>query len=93
MIFYKKVTTEQAIQMATSHLANDITSLSSKKDSALSTFRRTATELNSINDALKTKLCNLDELSSFIQEQQNAANQMIHDNDAVRSRILEIIGE
>jgi hypothetical protein len=93
MIFGKKVTTEDAIKMATSHLANDITGLSSRKDSALSTFRRTATELSSINDALKTKLCNLDELSSFIQEQQNAANQMIHDNDAVRSRILEIIGE
>ena len=90
---FRKVTTEEAIAVATTHLADDITALSARKDNALSTFRRTANELAAINDGLRIKQGNLQELAAFIQEQENAASKMMADNDAVRSRILEIIGE
>ena len=93
MGFRKVITTEEAIANATTHLAEDITALSARKDNALSTFRRTANELAAINDGLRIKQGNLQELAAFIQEQENATSKMMADNDAVRSRILEIIGE
>ena len=89
----RKYTTEAAIKLATNQLTNDINGLSTQRDNALSMFRQTAVQLNSINDGLRTKLGNLSELEDFIQSQKNCANKMISDNEAVRQHILEIIGE
>ena len=85
--------TPQAIKFATSRLAGDITSLSAQKEDALSTFRRTAVQLENINNNLRIKTGELSELAIFIEEQKNVANKMMEDNDKVRGRILEIIGE
>lgn len=89
----KKYTTEQTIQMATDHLANDIVTLSAKRENALNTFRATANELYDVNTGLQEKVASFEALSQFIAEKRAATEQMIEDNAAVRSRILEIIGE
>lgn len=86
-------TTEKVIEMATSTLAGDINGLSAQRECALSAFRQTATDLDNINSGLRQKLGNLEALTAFINEQSELANQMIGDNDKVRTRILDIIGE
>ncbi len=92
-LFNTTVSTDVAIQKATTSLAGDIKDLSAQRDDALSTFRATAVRLSTINEGLAVKKGNLNELAAFIQEQSMAADKMISDNEAVRSRILEIIGE
>ncbi len=89
----RKQTTESIIKLATTKLSSDINGLSMQKDNALSAFRKTAVELDTINDGLRTKLGNLSELESFIQSQRTSADKMIADNEAIRQRILDIIGE
>lgn len=90
---FNLIPTELAIRSATAHLAGDISFLSGRKDKALSSFRKTARDLETINTGLAVRKANLHELALFIQEQESAADQMIADNTAVRGRILDIIGE
>lgn len=89
----KKYTTEQTIQMATDNLTGDIVALTTKRENALNTFRATANELYDVNTSLQQKVASFEALSQFIAEKRAATEQMIEDNAAVRSRILEIIGE
>ncbi len=84
---------EQALELATSTLAGDINGLSAQREFALSAFRQTATDLDNINSGLREKISNLETLTAFITEQSATVSQMIGDNDKVRTRILEIIGE
>ena len=90
---FKKETTEHVINTATARLSGDIAGLANRRESALSSFRRTANELQSINEGLKVKQGHLRELAAFIEAQEGATEKMMSDNEAVRSRILEIIGE
>ena len=85
--------TPQAIKFATSRLAGDITSLSAQKEDALSTFRRTAVQLENINNDLRIKMNDLSDLTMFIEEQKCMAAKMMEDNEKVRNRIIDIIGE
>lgn len=87
------VTTEQIVQSTTNKLASDITALSARKAKALSMFRQTAEELSVVNGGLQQSLDTLSGLQSFINEQTASTNKMIADNEAVRSKILDIIGE
>ena len=86
-------TTEEAINAATDRLASDITTLADKRDVALSAFRQAATDLDNINSGLRDKINKLNDLAAFIDSQRSTASQIIEDNDKVRKRILEIIGE
>lgn len=89
----KVQTTNDVFSQATASLDRDIERLGTKRHMALNSFRETARDLAEVSDSLREKVTKLDELESFINSQRSAANQMISDNDAVRQRILEIIGE
>lgn len=89
----RKFTTEQSIKMASDKIAGDISSLLGRKEMAVSSFRRTANDLTIINSALGEKKAVLSELKEFIETQEAQATQMIADNESVRAKILDIIGE
>lgn len=86
-------TTEEAISAATDRLTSDITTLAGKRDVALSAFRQAATDLDNINSGLRDKINKFNDLAAFIDSQRSTASQIIEDNDKVRKRILDIIGE
>ncbi len=86
-------TTEQIVQNATTKISSDISTLSARKNNALNVFRQTANELAAVNEGLSKSLDNLSGLQAFINEQSAATTKMMEDNDSVRARILEIIGE
>lgn len=77
----------------TDRLASDITTLAGKRDVALSAFRQAATDLDNINSGLRDKINKFNDLTAFIDSQRSTASQIIEDNDKVRKRILDIIGE
>lgn len=86
-------TTEEAINVATNQLTSEITALADKRDAALGTFRQVAIDLDNINSGLRDKINKLNDLTAFIHSQHSIALQIIEDNDKVRKRILDIIGE
>lgn len=86
-------TTEEAINAATDRLASNITTLAGKRDVALSAFRQAATDLDNINSGLRDNINKFNDLTAFIDSQRSTALQIIEDNDKVRKRILDIIGE
>ena len=88
----KKVTTQQAIDMAAQKLAADITLLGTQKEDALAGFRGLVSNLETINSAASKKIESLAVLAGFIAEQTETAEQIISDNEKVRGKILEILG-
>lgn len=83
----------KVIQGATDRISVDILDLTEEKEDTLSLFRATANKLGKINEELTEKSEDLKALSVFIKEQDAATQLMISDNEAVRSKILEIIGK
>ena len=79
--------------MAINRLADDIIILNSRKESAISSFRRTANELGSINEQLSSRNQFYDSLVEIVIDQKRQTEKMMSDNDNVRKKILEIIGE
>lgn len=89
----RKITSEQAISIVTTKLAGDISNLSTQQTKAVNTFRETVNELEANNVALRTSVENFNNLMSFIQEKKAEAERMIVNNESVRQKILDIIGE
>lgn len=89
----KRATTEQILNAATTKLAGDIAALSARKDSAVGVFRKTLSELDSVNDGLKSSIEKFDNLAAFITEQKAVAEAKVSDNEKIRAKIVEIIGE
>lgn len=89
----RKFNVEQAVEMTVGKISDDILSLSNQRDNAVSTFRRTAENLAKVNERLNERITSLNSLAEFVQEQKDSAQRMVADNDAVKDRILEIIGE
>ena len=89
----KKVTTEQMLGKATDRLTSDIAMLTQKRDSTISMFRNTARNLEQINADLQVYAERFETLAAFAQAQKAEADKMIADNDKVRAKMLEIIGE
>ena len=86
-------TTEEAISATTERLISDIADFACKRDAALSILRQTTIDLDNINSELRDKIYRLNDLTAFIDSQRSTASQIIEDNDKVRKRILDIIGE
>lgn len=86
-------TTQEIIDAATDRLYLDITDLKVMKDNALSSFRTVANNLSGINENLQDKLDKLQALINFATEEKDVAEKMISDNEAVRKKIIDIIGE
>lgn len=49
--------------------------------------------MDNINSGLRDKINKFNDLTAFIDSQRSTASQIIEDNDKVRKRILDIIGE
>ena len=81
------------ISQMTARLAGDIKNLSDRRENAVSTFRRTANDLDVINASLRQNIAEFDDLMKFISDQRGSAEQMVSDNERVKGKILEIIGE
>lgn len=67
--------------------------LTARKDKALSAFRSTANELAVVNTGLQETANIACEMAEFFSDERAKAELAISDNEAVRKRILEIIGE
>lgn len=67
--------------------------LTARRDTALSAFRTAANELAVVNTGLQETADVAAEMANFFTDEMAKANQAIHDNDAIRQRILDIIGE
>lgn len=84
---------EDPVKAAVDKISDDISNLSAKKEYAISVFRSTADQLASINSEMENKMSELDTLATFIQHQKDVASKVVSDNESVRTKILEIIGE
>lgn len=85
--------TEQIIAKATQKVSADMANLATRRDSALSAFRRARSEMQAVNEGTRKSLEQLASLKSFIDVQVSAGEKMIADNDHVCAKITEIIGE
>lgn len=81
------------IKVAVDKISDDINHISTRKEYAISVFRSTVNQLASINSEMEEKMSELDTLSDFIQHQKDIASKVVSDNENVRAKILEIIGE
>lgn len=87
-----KAISQVIFSAATLKLHRDIRVLSTRRNKALSIFRRTAEKLGIVNQDLTEKVAQMDSLTELIAAEKSSATQMIHDNEAVRTKMLEIIG-
>ena len=86
-------TTQEIIDDAVIRLSSDIVKLQDMKECALSSFRSAANNLGGINENLKDKVDKLQSLINFATDKKGEAEKMINDNEAVRQKIIDIIGE
>lgn len=90
----KKIQTmEEVFNSALVKLDTDLHTIQAEKDATLSIFRQTATKLENINHRLGTTVDNIENLIDYAQRSKNDITKMMSDNEAVRSKIIEIIGE
>ena len=90
----KKIQTmEEVFNLALTKLDTDLHTIEAEKNAALSIFRQTATNLQNINQRLGTTVDNIENLIDYAQRSKNDVTKMMSDNEAVRSKIIEIIGE
>ena len=95
MFFTKKkqpTLVEQAVT-AVDRIFDEMSDLRDERDFALSSFRRTADRLEEINDELEIKASLCRTLQAQLADTQENIEQHIQDNESVRLRILDIIGE
>ena len=88
-----KMSTDQILNETISKLTIDISKLSVRRSKAVDTFRQTAEDLQSVNDGLKVSIDSFDRLRAFIEDKRSEAERMISDNENVRKKIFDIIGE
>lgn len=86
-------TTEQLVSRAMDNISADIVDLQAKKDTALGAFRATAASLASVNEQLEAKITTMKDLLEIVSTEKETAQKMIADNEIVRKKILDIIGE
>lgn len=78
---------------AMSAASQNASALGVKREAALSSFRATVNQLKEVNTQLDEDIAMAEKMISFYQTQKDEAVQLKADNDAVASKILEIIGE
>lgn len=83
---------EQAVS-AVDRIHVEIADLREERIDALSSFRDTANWLGEINVELAEKQSLIDSLEAQLAQAQGSINQQISDNEKVRAKILDIIGE
>lgn len=93
-MFGNKVeTTEVVAEKVVKALTVNSENLTKRRDEAISGFRFAANELAEVNIGLAENAALAKKMADFFNDCVEGANKQISDNDAVRKRILEIIGE
>ena len=88
----KPTLTEQAVT-ALDDIVYHIEKLKLEREFALSSFRETADKLAMINDDLGEKAALCGSLVAQLGRAQESISKQCEDNDRVRCKILDIIGE
>ena len=83
---------EQAVS-AVDRISQDISDLRADRDDTLSCFRCAAESLRDINEELGEKSALCGTLIAQLQREQADITQQVSDNEKVRTKILDIIGE
>lgn len=84
--------TEQAVTAA-DRITGEIADLWGERACALSSFRETANWLAEINSELEEKAALCGSLMAQLTRAQQEISRQCEDNDKVRGKILDIIGE
>lgn len=87
------VNVQEAVQKGMEAIAEKQEKLGARKENALSAFRNAAVELDAVNTGLQETVTIANRMAAFFQGQADDAEQAICDNNAVRDKILDIIGE
>ena len=89
----KKKTTEQVISAATTKITDDVAHLNLMRENAVKTVRQTAQSLQANNEELQASVERFSILENFARGKREECVRAIEDNNKVREKILEIIGE
>lgn len=87
------VTASGLADQLSAQLERNAQKLESRKDRALSSFRRTVLDLRHINQALAAEVNLTEQMITECEARKNAANVAISDNNKVIEGIIGIIGE
>lgn len=87
------MTLTEAMNQGMQVIAAKQSTLTARRDTALSAFRNAANELAAVNTGLQETADTAAEMEAFFGDERAAATQAIRDNEAVRTKILEIIGQ
>lgn len=85
--------TNAVMNKAMNRVVKDVHALSQRKENAVSAFRAAANNLAQINNELQDEVAYIKQLAAFAAEKEAEAERMIADNDAVRGKIIDLIGE
>lgn len=73
--------------------AANLDTLSTRRDFALSSFRTVVQELADVNRGLEQQEQLASETAAAMSQQADSIRRQIQDNELIRSKILDIIGE
>lgn len=92
-IIKKNVSSEKVINLATDRLANEVSSMRIKSDSAIGVFNSTVKNLESINAELRVSADRARQFAALATEKAEEAERKIAENNSVCQKIYEIIGQ
>lgn len=91
--FNNKKTAQQAFNTFNTRLDSDITKLTTQKNASLNVFRNTITKIDASNAELAAVIENLTAYKNYIEGQITNAQNLMNENNTVRAKIVEIVGE
>ena len=91
--FNNKKTAQQAFNTFNTRLDSDITKLTAQKNASLNVFRNTITKIDASNAELSAVIENLAAYKNYIEGQITNAQNLMNENNTVRAKIVEIVGE
>ena len=91
--FNNKKTAQQAFNTFNTRLDSDITKLTAQKNASLNVFRNTITKIDASNAELAAVIENLTVYKNYIEGQITNAQNLMNENNTVRAKIVEIVGE
>lgn len=87
------MSTEKRVNKFRAKMANEIGALTARQNFAVSAFRQAANELESVNAGLAEQRSLLNGFANDLLTQVANLNTQMDDNERVRAKILDIIGE
>ena len=91
--FNNKKTAQQAFNTFNTRLDSDITKLTAQKNASLNVFRNTIIKIDASNAELAAVIENLTAYKNYIEGQITNAQNLMNENNTVRAKIVEIVGE